>query len=170
MECPICKTSGLTEDTSTCPTCQTDLRAIGLIEKNQKAFVSQKKQKTLWILMSALFILAFVVALVFPFSTGKYVTAKDYNALKEQLSNAQNELQQTKLESENLQKQFDAVKVQEKAVKCDEFTYIVQWGENLSTIASAVYGDGNQFAKIAADNNLSDPNHILDGQKLVIRY
>ncbi|HKJ42061.1 MAG TPA: LysM peptidoglycan-binding domain-containing protein [Sunxiuqinia sp.] len=170
MDCPICQTKGLSEETSSCPHCKTDLRAIGLIEKADQAYSAQKKQKTLWILLAMFFVLAFIASLVFPFSTGKYVPQKEYQAMNDQLKSTQDELQQAKQQAANLQKEFDAVKSKEEAVKCDEFTYVVQWGENLSTIASAVYGDGNQYAKIAADNSLDDPNHILDGQKLTIRY
>lgn len=170
MDCPICQTKGLSVDTPTCPQCKTDLRAIGLIEKEKAAYSSQKKQKTIWLMLALLFVFAFVIALVLPFSTGKYVPEKEYQTVSDQLKNTQDQLQQANLKMDNLQKEFEAIQTKEAVVKCDEFTYTVQWGENLSAIASAVYGDGNQYAKIAADNNLEDPNHIIDGQQLTIRY
>ena len=170
MDCPFCKTTGLSEDTSTCPQCESDLRAIGLIEKTQNAFSSQKRQKTLWILLTLFLAIALILSMLLPTVTGNYVSESEYTELNNQLIKSQNDLKQANLEAENLQKQVVAVNAEQQAVKCDEFTYTVQWGENLSAIASAVYGDGNQYAKIAADNSLENPNHILDGQKLIIRY
>ena len=47
-------------------------------------------------------------------------------------------------------------------------TYIVQDGDNLFSIAKKFYGSGFKYKKIAADNNISNPDAIWKGQSLTI--
>lgn len=47
-------------------------------------------------------------------------------------------------------------------------THIVSAGESLWTIAESEIGSGYNWVDIAAENNINDPNVILEGQKLVI--
>lgn len=170
MDCPICKSTGLSEGTVTCPQCGTDLQALNLIKKSQKSYTTQKKQKSLWILLTIFMTLAFIISMLLPTIFGDYIAKDEHNALNEQYLTVQNDLEQAKLETEKLKKEIDATKAEQQETKCEEITYTVQWGENLFSIASAVYGNGYQYTKIAADNSLANPDHILDGQKLVIRY
>ncbi len=46
--------------------------------------------------------------------------------------------------------------------------YTVQEGEGLWQIAQKVYGDGNVWVEIAKANNLSDPNAVYPGMKLIM--
>ena len=47
-------------------------------------------------------------------------------------------------------------------------TYTVKSGDTLSAIALRFYGDASLFPRIAAANNLTNPNLIVTGQELVI--
>jgi len=47
-------------------------------------------------------------------------------------------------------------------------TYIVKDGDNLFSIAHKFYGTGFKYKKIAADNNISNPDAIRKGQSLTI--
>jgi LysM repeat protein len=47
-------------------------------------------------------------------------------------------------------------------------THVVQRGETLWSIARSVYGDATAYTKIAAANGISNPNAIVDGQRLII--
>jgi cell wall-associated NlpC family hydrolase/LysM repeat protein len=46
--------------------------------------------------------------------------------------------------------------------------HVVQQGETLWSIAQSVYGDPTAYAKIAAANWVSDPNTVIEGQRLII--
>jgi nucleoid-associated protein YgaU len=170
MDCPVCKTTGLGENTPTCPQCKTDLSAISLVKEAQRAYSSQKRQKTLWIFLAVFMAFAFIVSMLLPSISGKYVSRSEYTALSDQLGSTQNDLTKISFEAEKLKQEMDAARTAQDEIRCREITYTVQWGQNLSRIASAVYGDGHQYSKIASDNALQDPDHILDGQKLIIRY
>lgn len=47
-------------------------------------------------------------------------------------------------------------------------TYVVQKGDTLWKIAQKVYGDGKKVKEISAANNITDPNKIKVGQKLIL--
>ncbi|OGK13970.1 hypothetical protein A3A93_04980 [Candidatus Roizmanbacteria bacterium RIFCSPLOWO2_01_FULL_38_12] len=49
-----------------------------------------------------------------------------------------------------------------------EDIYIIQPGESLADVARKVYGDPNAWVRIAQANNISNPDHIEVGTKLVI--
>ncbi|MEK7527772.1 MAG: LysM peptidoglycan-binding domain-containing protein [Patescibacteria group bacterium] len=53
-------------------------------------------------------------------------------------------------------------------VKEDSGKYDVKKGDSLWKIASSVYGDGYKWQLIAKENNLSDPDQIEVGQKLIV--
>lgn len=46
--------------------------------------------------------------------------------------------------------------------------YVVQRGDTLSAIAQWVYGDAGLYARLAAANNIANPNLIFVGQRLVL--
>jgi nucleoid-associated protein YgaU len=48
-------------------------------------------------------------------------------------------------------------------------TYIVKQGDNLSDIAKRLTGDSSNYIAISNQNNISNPNCIKVGQKLVIK-
>lgn len=54
------------------------------------------------------------------------------------------------------------------AVKEETGRYDVKKGDSLWKIAGNVYGDGYKWQLIAKENNLSDPNQIEVGQKLIV--
>ena len=47
-------------------------------------------------------------------------------------------------------------------------SYTVKSGDNLSTISKRFYGSANDYQKIAAASNVSDPNLIRVGQQLTL--
>lgn len=47
-------------------------------------------------------------------------------------------------------------------------SYVVKDGDTLWSIAQQFYGDGSQYRKIADANNITSPDAITSGQKLVI--
>lgn len=170
MDCPICKITGLNEGISTCPQCKTNLQTINLIEKAEKAYSIQKKQKTLWILLTIAVAVAFLISILLPSITNSSVSKSEYDKLNEQFANTQNNLVQAKIENEKFKNDLNREKIKQQISKCEEITYTVQWGENLFNIASAIYGDGYRYKKIASDNALKDANYILNGQQLIIRF
>ncbi len=46
--------------------------------------------------------------------------------------------------------------------------YIVKSGDNLSKISKSIYGDSNEYTKIAQANSIADPDKIRVGQELKI--
>ena len=55
-----------------------------------------------------------------------------------------------------------------RQVKSPSDSYVVKKGDTLWLIAKKVTGDGSNYKAIAAKNNITDPNKIYVGQKLVI--
>lgn len=50
----------------------------------------------------------------------------------------------------------------------ERVTHVVKRGETLSGIAQTHYGDSRKWDLIAAANSLADPDHLREGQELVI--
>ena len=55
-----------------------------------------------------------------------------------------------------------------RQVKSPSDSYVVKKGDTLWFIAKKVTGDGSNYKAIAAKNNITNPNKIYVGQKLVI--
>lgn len=57
---------------------------------------------------------------------------------------------------------------QDTAAQSSTSEYVVKAGDTLWNIAEQIYSDGQLYSRISRDNNLSNPDKILVGQKLVI--
>ena len=87
--------------------------------------------------------------------------------LQTELDNKQKQNETLMMQNKELKAQLDK-KVEEKAKR--EKTYVVKSGETLFTIARKVLGNGYKYQDIAKDNNISNPDILITGQKLVIYY
>lgn len=55
-----------------------------------------------------------------------------------------------------------------KTISSDDRYHVVKHGDTLMNIARTYYNDASKYKLIMEANNLSDPNHIVSGMKLVI--
>lgn len=64
--------------------------------------------------------------------------------------------------------EITATAAQTERVKSDVTSYIVKYGDSLWSIAVLIYGDGDQWTRIAQANNLMNPDFIHVGNVLQI--
>ncbi len=58
--------------------------------------------------------------------------------------------------------------LKQRPAKPEVIRHVVQPDETLFLIAEKYYNDGYQYKKIVCDNQLDDPNFIVEGQVLYI--
>jgi LysM repeat protein len=169
MDCPVCNSSGITEDSKKCPHCNADLEAFQLTRKIEKT--SKNKLLFGWV-ATILFFCALIVIIVFFVMTPEADQPSEKDSpeltqLKTELEKTQNQNETLLMKNNELKTQLDK-KTEEKAKR--EKIYVVKAGETLFTIARKVLGNGYKYQDIAKDNNISNPDILITGQKLVIYY
>jgi len=170
MECPVCKTTGINEEAKNCPNCNADLESFQLLKKVEKSSKNRKNTIILLIIIIILAIAALLLLLFLP--SGETVSKDEKIRMEQQIQNLKNENIQLTSQIAELNKQKETLKSEnlQSKQKCEEVTYTVRWGETLYLIAESFYGDGFKYPKIAKDNNIKDPDFILEGQKLKIVF
>jgi nucleoid-associated protein YgaU len=167
MECPVCKSPGLTEDNLVCPSCGSDLEALhmtGVIKKDHR------NMKSFGIVVSALLLIAL---LGWVFSAFNRPLDKDdgliteFEQVKEALILEQEKNDVLISENDELRSQLSAVQHEKERRKKE---YIVREGESLFLIARKIYGNGYRYADIAKANNIDNADQLNAGQKLIIHY
>ncbi len=171
MECPVCKNPGLPDDAISCPKCSSDLEAYELTKKIKKA---GKGRLIYGYIASALFIIILFVWIMNCLSNwgpdkkpDEAIADNETTILAQELKQQQQLNSQLQVKNNELKTELGK-KVQGEAKKQQEWT--VKEGESLFSIARKVYGNGFNYPTIAEDNNISDPNKIQVGQKLIIFY
>ncbi len=187
MNCPVCSTTALSEDTTTCPNCQSDLEIFRLIVD---ASAQRQKQKKF---ISALSIFAAVTAVGWA-SVGIFSGKPSPNSSEPmELSPAvtvQNEAR-TPTDSELIASLYaenaslksattsPAAKTISTPVKpsvkpaatasSGTSTYTVKNGDTFWIIAKKCFHDGRKYKQIARDNGLSVKQKLHKGMKLKIQ-
>jgi len=170
MECPVCNTTGLAESELRCPKCNSDLEALQMSGKIKK---DSRNRLSFGIVMSILFLAVLAIWIFTGMKSSGSETASatvsqtNTEKVNTDLSDAKSQVDVLKRQNEKLRKQLAEVQNQ-KAERTKE--YIVQNGESLYVIARKIYGNGFKYVDIAKANNISDPNRIKTGQKLIIYY
>ncbi|MDD3877922.1 MAG: LysM peptidoglycan-binding domain-containing protein [Bacteroidales bacterium] len=183
MKCQICNFSELKPDDKTCPNCQSDLEVFTLISNTNDLF--RKKNNIILIL---------IITLLISILSGIYLYIRAKKAItyrNEKIENLQNENKTLSETIENLRlgevqeisndslqintTESAAVNTQETAEVNTISTspavteqYVVATGDNLWRIAEKFYNDGFKYAKIASDNNITNPREIVTGTVLKI--
>jgi cell division protein FtsL len=157
------------DNLKTCPQCNADLEAFQLVENVDK---KSKNRRILAIIMSVLFlaivlVLLFTVVFVNKDSKPDQDYATQIDKMQTEMQNLKSENQKLIAEKKDLENQ---IKSEEAAQEQRTRTYVVSEGETLYSIARKVYGNGFKYVDLAKDNNISNPDNIFEGQKLIIYY
>jgi len=169
MDCPVCNSSGIAEESKKCPHCSADFEALQLTKKIER---TGKNRLLLGWIATILFFLVLIALVVFFVITPKANQAMEHESQEE--TQLKIEIDKVKKQNESLlakNKELNSQlnkKVEEKAKR--EKTYVVESGETLFSIARKVLGNGYKYQDIAKDNNISNPDILTSGQKLIIYY
>ena len=170
MNCPVCASSGISDDQKLCPECQSDLEAFQLTRSVEK---SSKWRLNYGVLFTILFLIA-IVLWFFKGTSGNAEAQEqeqgsqtEFNTTKMALEKANSENSNLKKENEQLTARLATFAEQSKK---REKIYMVQEGESLYSIARKVYGNGYKYVDLAKDNKIENPDQLIIGQKLVIYY
>ena len=169
MDCPVCNSSGIADESKKCPHCNADFKAFQLTKKIEQ---TGKNRLLFGWIAAILFFLVLIALIVFFVITPQADQPSEKETQEVALLKA--EFDKVKKQNESLLAKNNELttqlnkKVEEKAKR--EKTYVVESGETLFTIARKVLGNGYKYQDIAKDNNISDPDIITTGQKLVIYY
>lgn len=162
LNCPVCNKAGLpdyTKEDVICPQCNSDLKAIRLLNTIANEDKSKNPIKFIYIL-SAIVAIALVFTVLFFNSNNKV----------QNLVSKNRKLTETVL----IQTAFNEELKSTPTPKVDNskhviVNYTVKRADNLYKISRFFYGDGNKYHQIVKDNNLEVP-YILDvGQMLKIK-
>lgn len=168
MECPLCNSSGITDDVKSCPQCNADLEAFQLTNKIGK----KSKNRFLFgtIVTILLFLVVIACILMFVICPGedkqaeKATSSEEVTLLKNDLIETHKQNEQLKTKNKELSEKLT------EATAKREKTYVVQEGETLFSIARKIMGNGYKYTDIARDNNIEEPYKVIIGQKLIIYY
>lgn len=171
MKCPVCSVPEIPDDANQCPQCLSDLQAFHTVDNLEK---SNKSRLLLAIISSTLFV---VVLLVWVFT----FINKPEDPKKNEVVVDSNEVEQNKVDNENLAASINSLKSENAQLKerlkalaikntRREKEYMVLNGETLYGISRKVYGNGYKYIDLAKDNNIQEPDKLMAGQKLVIYY
>ena len=173
MNCPICDYKGLDADAKKCPSCKADLSAFNALDNIHKSIRRQKKAILLLII---LFILALVgCLLIYLTVSAQDPSAEDHQKVNdyEQTTNklqAENQQLKADLEDNKTKLQEYEKKLAERKATPKEVEHQIKEGETLYHIALRYLGDGELYTKIAADNDIKNPDVIRVGSKIIIYY
>jgi len=171
MDCPICNFREITEPTMVCPRCNSDLEAILLTRK-----IGRKNMNLIvfGIIVSALAFVCLVFLIIGIINKGDMtkkseitMTPEEVTALKGDIENIRAVNSELQITNTDLLSKLSAM---EKANAKREQIYLVREGESLFNIARKILGNGYKYLDIARDNNITDPDKLLTGQKLIIFY
>ena len=170
MDCPICDYKNLGADKTNCPSCNTDLTAYHALDAVEASMKKQKRCKFTFII---LFILALLGCVAIYFILSSAGPTKEN---KDNLVKCENELQSLKAENEQLRStiadlQHENAKLMEAKNQqpvSTQLTHVINEGETLFFIARTYLGNGSLYPRIAADNNIENPDLIFTGATLII--
>jgi len=166
MDCPVCNSTGIAAESKKCPHCNADFEAFQLTKKIEKS--GKNKSIFGWVAIILFFIVLIVLFVKTPnVNQPSEQEMQELTQLKKELVEAQEQNESLLIKNKDLKAQLNKP-IAEKARR--EKVYIVKAGETLFTIARKVLGNGFKYQDIARDNNVSDPDIITTGQKLVIYY
>lgn len=185
MNCPVCNTTELSEDTTACPKCHSDLEVFQLIVKASEQRQTSRK------IISALGLFAAVTAIgwasVGIFSKSEPVEVSPEITVQNEVRTLEDaELialitkENEELKSENASltakintvKEKPAAKISSPAVASTEggtIIHTVKKNETLWILARKYFKDGRKYKQIAADNGISTKKKLKLGQKLKIQ-
>ena len=170
MECPVCHSSAITDETRTCPDCNADLEALQLTKKIEKTSKNRLNFGIIMAILTVIVIVGWIVSCMIDWESDKepkVSEVEEFSDLRAELENARNSNTKLRVEIKELSEKLSNA---EKAKVKKEKTHIVKEGETLFNIAKKVYGNGYKYNDLAKDNNISDPDKIVAGQKLIIYY
>ena len=175
MKCPVCQASN-PDDASSCNTCNSDLEAFAQI----KFLDDQIKTKTRAVMLISILLGVLVLAGGAFFVNMNSAPAPvdnsgELNKLEDQVKDLNTQLEAAQ---ENLKMLQEAPVEESQEESAEETTdsepvsdaksHIVKEGESLWSISADHYGDGNMYPKIAAQNNITDPDLIPVGLNLIL--
>lgn len=169
MDCPVCNSSGIADESKKCPHCNADLEALLLTKKIEQ---TGKNRLLFGWIAAILFFLVLIAFIVFFMIKPKSdqpskKQTQEITLLKAEIDKVKKQNETLLSKNNELTAQLNK-KTEEKTKR--EKIYVVEAGETLFTIARKVLGNGYKYEDIAKDNNISDPDILITGQKLVIYY
>ncbi len=188
MNCPVCNTTELSEDTTSCPHCHSDLEVFRLIVDASDHRQKQKK------IISALGLFAAVTAIgwasvgIFSGNTpppaGEPVELSPVVAIQGESRPAppdadlvlmlRKEIEGLKAENaalsskKNTVSEKPAVKAAASQGTTTDLIHTVRNGDTFWIIAKKYYKDGRKYKQIAKDNNMTTKQKLQKGMKLKI--
>lgn len=189
MNCPVCNTTELDEDTANCPQCHSDLEVFRLIVRASEQRQKSKKIIAALGLFAAVTAIGWASAGIFsgkdpvPAELSPEVTVQNTvrpaPADSELISMLTKENETLKSENISLSAKISSVKektaaktpVASSAASTESGTIIhtVKKGETLWIISKKYFHNGSKCKQIAADNGLSPKQRLSKGMKLKIQ-
>lgn len=178
MNCPICNKAGLSENTSRCPQCDSDLSGLLLIKNAQKKYENieaknievnkklkiSKKNKLIYISIFSILVAIGIVFFVWykKEQNIKYIQNSDF------LSNKIDSLQTINQDKINKINELENFIASNKPTS-NEIKYCVRKGDNLWKIATFFYNNPHKHTKIYEDNRNILEKGLFAGDTLIIK-
>lgn len=168
MDCPVCNSSGIADESKKCPQCSADFEALQLTKQIEKTSKSRLLFGWIAALLCLIVLVILIVVLLMPkVDKPPEKDTQEFTQLKTELNVLKKQNESLLTKNKELITQLDT---KEKVQAKREKVYVVEAGETLFSIARKVLGNGYKYPDIAKDNNISDPDILITGQKLVIYY
>lgn len=166
VKCPICGKSGIpdyhSQDT-VCPCCGSDLSIYRLVDTIKDSSSVQKGGRNRLLIPTGI---ATAAALVLGISC--ICINNSRKAADEKVETLTAQISTLNTEVADLQSSLDEARKVSTGHAEGSFTYTVRKGDSFWTISRRIYGNGAQYTKIAAANNLETNARLHVGDKLII--
>jgi nucleoid-associated protein YgaU len=167
MNCPVCN-QPIDADDIKCPHCGADIKALDV---NKLKKESSQKSRTI-LLISIIAIIVICVLIILLINNPNKKKARELEIANKELTIKDSLLNDS---ITRLNKVLDSLKNQlnNPYTRFTKFgdkykEYKIQKGDVLWTISNHFYGSPMYYDKIAADNNIENPDFIIIGQKIKI--
>jgi len=169
MECPVCHHKNVPTGTRECPNCHSDLESFRLIQDLEKGYRTRRTVNYVLGIIAVVLLILWIGS-IFYLNNRYSGIEQEAETLKAQVETLVAEKQELIQENERIQQQAIQLELtlKQRPAKPDVIKHVVQPDETLFLIAEKYYKDGYQYKKIVCDNQLDDPDFIVEGQVLYI--
>ena len=169
MECPVCHHKNVPTGARECPNCHSDLESFRLIQDLEKGYRTRRTVNYILGIIAAVLLILWIGSIFY--LNNRYSGIEEENEiLSEQVETLVAEKQELVAENERLEQQNLQLELtlKQRPSEPEVIRHVVKPGETLFLIAERYYDDGYQYNKIVCDNQLDDPDFIVEGQVLYI--
>lgn len=193
MNCPVCKYTGIKTGATTCPKCKSDLEIFQLLEN----ITDEKQGKSLYVWIFGILLVFACSGWAYTYYYYTKTQKVNNDIVNDQINRQLRQIDKLKSDNDALLLKIIELQKNNNETMSATLTlgknketikknspsaggkltasgipgmsyYVIEKGETLQLVAEKVYGNKAKYIKIMSDNNISNADQVVVGQKLKI--